>query len=109
MKRYGRKWQKIRAAILKRDKYRSQLAYRYGRIAQADTVHHILPVEYFPEFMYAPWNLISITMKEHNELHDRTTHQLTDKGLGLAERTVRKRGMKWEEIKNRLNERTEEP
>lgn len=109
MKRYGRKWQRIRAAILKRDKYRSQLAYRYGRIIQADTVHHILPVEYFPEFMYAPWNLISITMKEHNELHVRSTHQLTDKGLALAERTARNRGMDWNVIKERLTERIEEP
>lgn len=98
MKQYGRKWEKLRARVLRRDKYRSQIAKRYGKLVAADTVHHILPAEHFPQYFYASWNLISITAREHNELHDRTTHELTDKGLELATRTAVRQGLNIVEI-----------
>ena len=104
MKLYGKKWEKLRAAVLMRDEYISQLSKRFGRYVQADVVHHILPIESFPEYKYVSWNLISVTQKEHNELHDRTTHRLTDKGMELVIRLATKRGMDIEKIRRRLAE-----
>ena len=101
---YGTKWKKKREHILRRDKYRSQLSARYGRAIQADTVHHILPVESFPEYRLTDWSLISLSSEEHNRMHDRTTHRLTAEGMALALRTARRQGLNLEEIKERLNE-----
>ena len=101
---YGKAWKKKRAVILRRDKYKSQLAARYGRSVEADTVHHILPVEYFPEYRLTDWNLISVSAAEHNALHERGTHRLTEAGMELALRTARKQGLNVEEVKERLSE-----
>ena len=103
MKLYGSTWKRKRAAIMKRDGYRSQLAARYGRNIPGDTVHHILPVELFPEYRLTNWNLITITRREHNALHDRTTHTLTDEGRELALRTAMKHGLNMPDIISRLN------
>lgn len=100
---YGKTWKKKRAVILRRDKYKSQLSARYGRSVEADTVHHILPVEYFPEYKLIDWNLISLSSEEHNRMHDRTTHRLTAEGMALAIMTARKQGLDIEQIKVRLN------
>lgn len=98
------KWQKKRAIILRRDKYKSVLAARYGRSVQAEVVHHILPVEFFPEYAFCNWNLISVTKDEHNKLHDRNSHRLTDAGIELAIRTARRQGLNINKIKERLDE-----
>lgn len=84
------KWERIRAVVLRRDGYRCQLSKRYGKIVQADTVHHIFPLDEFPEYAYELWNLISITNEKHNELHYRQTRELTEKGKELLLRTARK-------------------
>lgn len=102
---YGKAWQKKRAAVMRRDGYKSQLAARYGKNVPGDTVHHILPVEFFPEYRYESWNLITITAAEHNRLHDRETHRLTDEGLDLARRTIAKRSMNVTEVMERLTAR----
>lgn len=103
VKRYGKAWERKRAAILRRDRYRSQLSARYGKAVQGNTVHHILPVEFFPEYMWMDWNLITVTEKEHNGLHDRETHRLTDEGMKLARRTALARGLDLEEVMERLD------
>ncbi len=100
--KYGHKWEKLRARVLRRDGYQSQIAKRYGKHVEADTVHHILPVEHFPEYMFTPWNLISITAAEHNRLHERETHKLTDEGLDLARRTAMRLGLNLPDIMARL-------
>ena len=102
MKLYGSTWSRKRAAIMKRDGYRSQLAARYGRNIPGDTVHHILPVEFFPEYRMSDWNLITITAAEHNRMHDRETHRLSDEGLDLARRTAAQRGLNLPDIMARL-------
>ena len=102
MRVYGKRWEKLRAAILKRDGYRSQLASRYGIARPAEVVHHILPVEFFPEYRYKAWNLISVTTAEHNRLHERGTHQLADEGMRLALKTARLQGMDLAEIQDRM-------
>jgi len=89
----SKRWEKKRAKILRRDKYVCQLSKRYGKLRQANTVHHIFPVELFPEYQWEDWNLISLCAEEHNSLHDRETHQLTAKGVELLTRTARLRGI----------------
>ena len=82
-------WKKKRERILRRDGYRCQECRRYGRSRQADTVHHIYPLELYPDRALAPWNLISLCNACHNAMHDRETHELTEKGLQLQKRLER--------------------
>lgn len=90
---HNRKWTHIREAILRRDGYQCQLSKRYGKIVQANTVHHIFPRKEFPEYQYEPWNLISLSTEKHNEMHDRNTNALTAEGVKLLKRTARKQGI----------------
>ena len=83
------RWKKKRERILKRDNYECRECRRYGKTTQANTVHHIKPVEHYPELMYISKNLISLCGSCHNEMHDRITDELTAKGLALLERTYR--------------------
>ena len=59
-------------------------------MVEANTVHHIFPREYFPEFQWQPWNLISLSTAAHNSMHDRDSDQLTAEGLELLRRTARR-------------------
>lgn len=86
----NRKWERKRAAILARDGYMCRESRRYGKMVRADTVHHIFPVEFFPQYMWEGWNLISLSREQHNAMHERQTHKLTPKGKELMERTARK-------------------
>lgn len=83
----------MREAVLARDGYQCQISKRYGRNVPANTVHHIFPAEDYPEYKWEPWNLVAVSSKVHDELHNRTTRELTDKGRELMERTARRRGM----------------
>lgn len=89
----SKRWIHKRQTILKRDKYQCQLSKRYGKIRQAEVVHHIFPVADYPEYQWENWNLISITAEEHNKLHDRNTGKLTKEGKDLLIRTARKQGI----------------
>lgn len=93
------RWSRLRDKVLKRDNYIDQYLKRYGKIKEANLVHHIFPVEYFPEYRFEEWNLISISKATHNLLHNRNTGELTDKGLELVSTLCRKRNM---EIPSRL-------
>jgi len=74
------KWRYKREAILKRDGYTCRESKRYGKTVEATTVHHIYPLELCPELAYVDWNLISLSDKKHNAMHDRVTHELTELG-----------------------------
>lgn len=87
------RWKRKRAAILRRDGYKCQLSKRYGKSVEATTVHHIFPLEDYPEYALCDWNLISLSAKQHDTLHDRTTGRLTAKGMELLRRTARARGI----------------
>lgn len=89
----SRRWERLRGSVLIRDEFIDQIQKRYGRRVQANTVHHIFPREWFPEFAFCEWNLISVSAKTHNQLHDRETHKLTNKGFELLKRTARKQGI----------------
>ena len=88
-----KRWEKKRNSILRRDKYICQHFKRYGKKLQADTVHHIFPVEFYPEYTWCDWNLISLSSKAHNMMHDRDTHELTKLGRELMEKTARIQGI----------------
>lgn len=67
-----------------------QYLKRYGKLKNADMVHHIFPVNDFPEYQYEPWNLISVARSTHNMFHDRETDELTDIGKELLIQTARR-------------------
>lgn len=83
------RWIAKRESILRRDKYMSRLAKRYGKIRPAEIVHHIFPRKDYPEYAFEDWNLISVTKGEHNRLHYRDTDKLTEEGAELLRRTAR--------------------
>ncbi|MFA0816014.1 MAG: HNH endonuclease [Anaerofustis sp.] len=83
----NKRWDRKRAAILKRDGYRCQECKRYGRSATATTVHHINPLEDYPQLMYADDNLLSLCGSCHDQMHDRVNNILTSLGLQWVLRT----------------------
>jgi len=89
----GRRWEIVRAAALARDGYMCQVSKRYGKMVQADTVHHVFPRELFPEYQYCLWNLVSLAGSVHDEMHDRVTGDLTEKGKDLLRRVARRHGV----------------
>ncbi|TKI55111.1 HNH endonuclease [Brevibacillus antibioticus] len=82
----SRRWKRKREAILRRDKYMCQESKRYGKTEPATTVHHIYPLEFYPELAFVDWNLISLSDKQHNAMHERVTHELTALGRAWQER-----------------------
>lgn len=92
-----KRWKKKRENVLRRDKYQCQEAKRYGQNEEATTVHHIYPLEEYPELALVDWNLISVSGKRHDTFHDRTTGQVTAAGRYWQ----RKRQQEFEEWKRR--------
>ena len=84
----ARRWERLRAQVMRRDGYRCQLAKRYGKAVPAELVHHIYPVDEFPEYAFEPWNLIAVSRAAHNKLHDRDSDKLTPEGVALMRRTI---------------------
>lgn len=82
------RWKKKRKAILKRDGYLCRLSRRYGKTAQAETVHHIYPLTDYPEYALCDWNLISVSQTMHNKLHNREDNTLTALGEALKAATI---------------------
>ena len=74
------RWKRLRERVLRRDGYMCQEAKRYGIQAEAATVHHIFPRDEFPEYEWAPWNLISLSHDGHKAMHDPYTGKLTAAG-----------------------------
>ncbi len=83
------RWIKKRARILRRDNYECRECKRYGKTTLANTVHHIMPTEHYPELWLDSNNLYSCCSPCHNTFHDRVTNELTDKGLQLVKRSGR--------------------
>ena len=90
----NKRWQKLRQRILRRDGYMCQESKRYGRMVEANTVHHIFPASRYPEYRWSEWNLVSLSSAAHNKMHVRDTDELTEEGMRLMRRTARKRGIK---------------
>lgn len=88
----SKRWKRCAAQALRRDGYKCRLSARYGKTVPAEIVHHIFPVDKYPEYAYCLWNLISLSRGAHNQLHDRETNELTEKGLALQRRLRAKNG-----------------
>jgi len=99
-----KKWLHKRSVILRRDGYQCQESKRYGKTAGATTVHHIYPVEFYPELAYEEWNLISLSdgkKGKHNSMHIRETHELTELGKQWCERR-KEQFSKWYSDRNMI-------
>lgn len=91
----SKRWRDKRRHILLRDKYTDQYRLRDGVRLEATVVHHILPLEEFPQYALCDWNLISVNDFTHrNILHQTYTHQLTKKGKLLMKETAHINGVK---------------
>lgn len=55
-------------------------AKRFGKTEAAQMVHHIYPLEEYPELALVDWNLISLSNSRHNTFHNRDDNTLTDVG-----------------------------
>jgi 5-methylcytosine-specific restriction endonuclease McrA len=87
MKDYkDKRWLKKRQVILKRDDYLCKECKRYGKRRQAEQVHHINPLEEYPELILTNDNLISLCTKCHDKMHDRNNNKLTPLGMQWVER-----------------------
>ncbi len=64
-------WRRIRLQALQRDHYLCQECLRYKRITQATEVHHLLPLEDYPELGLELSNLQSLCWN----CHEQTKHQ----------------------------------
>lgn len=73
--------------------YLCQECKRYGKMREGSHVHHIFPAEYYEEYQYEAWNLITLCQTCHNRMHDRDTHELSEYGELLRQRTERKHGL----------------
>lgn len=93
-----RRWRQKREAILRRDRYIDQLELRAGKYIEADTVHHILPIEIYPEYRWEDWNLISLSRRSHELLHNRITGGLSKEGDMLMREVADKQGIKLNEL-----------
>jgi len=76
----SRKWKRKREVVLKLHEYLCQESKRFGKRVQATTVHHIYPAEFYPEIAWENWNLLPLTDANHNAMHDRDTHEITELG-----------------------------
>ena len=80
------RWKRLARAVMRRAGYVCQLSKRYGKSVPAEVVHHIFPVDEYPEYAYELWNLIALSRAAHNRLHDRNTDALTAEGVALMRR-----------------------
>ena len=101
---HSKAWKMKRKRILRRDGYMSALSKRYGKRIVGETVHHILPRDIFPEYQMEDWNLITLSIQEHNRMHDRMTGDLSPEGIELLRRTARAKGLNENELVKRISE-----
>ncbi|MFU1798198.1 HNH endonuclease [Paenibacillus azoreducens] len=80
----SKEWRKCREKVLIRDHYLCQQCLRKGILTTANTVHHIKPLEDYPELALDENNLESICPTCHNKEHP-------EKGRGKKVEPQRKR------------------
>lgn len=94
----AQRWKDKRAKILRRDGYKDQLEARIGKNVEANTVHHILPRDKYPQYAWEDWNLISVSEHTHRfELHDKYGN-LTEAGKLLMYETAHANDIKLCEV-----------
>lgn len=75
------KWVALRNTALIRDKYKCQCCLANNKQVNATCVHHVFPIERFPQYSYELWNLMSLCDKCHDEMHNHYTGELSKKGM----------------------------
>ncbi len=85
----SKRWKQKREHILRRDGWMDQVMLRDGVKIEANTVHHILPREEYPQYAMCDWNLISVNIMTHKQrLHEKYTGKLTKTGKALMYETA---------------------
>ncbi len=84
------RWKKIRESVLRRDMYKCQYSKGFGKNVPATMVHHIFPLEDYPQYALSPWNLISLSNAAHEKMHDKLHGGLSKAGKELMKRTALK-------------------
>lgn len=83
-----KRWKRKSLAIRRKDKYMDVVALRFFNQRREGTmVHHIYPVDEYPEYAFCDWNLITVSAETHNKLENRTTGELTALGKMLQRHT----------------------
>ena len=83
-----KRWKRKSLAIRRKDKYMDMVALRFFNQRREGTmVHHIYPVDEYPEYAFCDWNLITVSADTHNKLENRTTGELTALGQMLQRHT----------------------
>ena len=84
-----KRWQRTREAALRKSDYLCQESKQYGKHVQAELIHHIYPLDKYPELAYVHWNLLPVTNAIHNTFHDRDNDEVI--GRGIYRQTKRQR------------------
>ena len=82
-------WKRKRKVILKRDSYMCKECARYGKVVEANTVHHILPIEERPDLRLNNNNLVSLCEEHHEKMHNKFNGTLSKLGATWRDRTLR--------------------
>jgi 5-methylcytosine-specific restriction endonuclease McrA len=66
---HSKAWRRVRRVVLARDRYRCKPCWRRNQLTVANTVHHIKPLDEYPELALTLSNLESICPSCHNREH----------------------------------------
>lgn len=80
-------WRTKRKQVLERDGHQCQICNKPARI-----VHHIFPLDEFPEYGMNDWNLVSLCCSCHNRI-DSARSELSDAGKKMLRDTALKQGV----------------
>ena len=75
-----KRWLRKRANVMRRDEYKCKECLRYGKTSEAQMVHHIYPLEHYPQYNLTDINLISLCDSCHGKMHDRNNNAITELG-----------------------------
>lgn len=82
----SKRWLLKRERVLRAAGYKCQYYKRYGKRIDATMVHHIYPVDQYPEYQWEDWNLVALSNEAHEKMHDRRTGRLTKVGEDLKQK-----------------------
>ncbi len=85
-----KEWERKREVILRRDNYQCKQCSRYGKVAGANTVHHIITLQVRPDLKLNNKNLVSLCESCHEKMHNKFNFELSKLGEKWKERTLRK-------------------
>lgn len=85
----SKKWKRKRGVIMRHYDYLCQESRKYGMDVAAEAVHHIFPLEEYPELALVNWNLLPVTNKKHNTFHSREDNSITVKGKYWQQKRMR--------------------